>query len=70
MAHLRFIEKNLKVGAAEKTMQAAMAKAFFHYIRESGRDAFSQTELEEAINRALCEFPNYEKLVATLMKER
>jgi DNA ligase-1 len=26
---VRFIEKNLKIGAAEKTMQSALAKAFY-----------------------------------------
>lgn len=28
---VRFIEKNLKIGAAEKTMQAALARAFVIY---------------------------------------
>ena len=64
---IRFIEKNLKIGAAEKTMQSALSKAFHQFL---GSKAFGVQELESAINRALCEFPNYEMLVKTLIARR
>lgn len=33
---IRFIEKNHKIGAAEKTMQSGLAKAFFlHFTKDN-----------------------------------
>ncbi|CAK92216.1 unnamed protein product (macronuclear) [Paramecium tetraurelia] len=58
---IRFIEKNLKIGAAEKTMQAALARAFQLYHKGN-----VEGDYESIINQALCECPNYKKIIDTL----
>lgn len=73
---IRFIEKNLKIGAAEKTMQAALSKAFFDLaypekelakMGEEEKDALL-AEFNFTITRCLCEFPNYKEAISALMK--
>ncbi len=67
---MRFIEKNHKIGAAEKTMQAALAKAFFlHYSKDMkcpNEDEVTVEDFENSINSALCECPNYTLIINSL----
>ncbi|EAS02727.1 DNA ligase I, ATP-dependent protein (macronuclear) [Tetrahymena thermophila SB210] len=70
---IRFLEQNLKIGAAEKTMQAALSKAFFeiaHNIKSNHVYTEQQNQLLEEFNfnitRCLCEFPNYYQVIETL----
>ncbi|KAL4498447.1 hypothetical protein ABPG72_013253 [Tetrahymena utriculariae] len=70
---IRFLEQNLKIGAAEKTMQAALSKAFFeiaHNIKSNHVYTEQQSQLLEEFNfnitRCLCEFPNYYQVIETL----
>lgn len=37
---IRFLESNLKIGAAEKTMQTALTKTFYQYIKQSREESF------------------------------
>ena len=64
----RFIEANHKIGAAEKTMQQSLAKAFFlHSMHDNKRtNDFGVDDFEAYINRALCECPNYGLVVDSL----
>ena len=71
---VRFIEQNLKIGAAEKTMQAALSKAFYELAHDitSGHNYTAHeeeqlTEFNFIVTRCLCEFPNYEKVIDTLL---
>lgn len=73
---IRFIEMNLKIGAAEKTMQAALSKAFFDLAyTEKELAKMTAEEIDTAlgefnftITRCLCEFPNYREAISALMK--
>ncbi|EGR33971.1 hypothetical protein IMG5_028790 [Ichthyophthirius multifiliis] len=72
---IRFLEKNLKIGAAEKTFQAGLSKAFFdlaYFGSQNKNEEFSESdkiELEkfnDNITRSLCEFPNYFQVIEKL----
>jgi len=59
---VRWINKNLKIGVAEATMQAALAKAFC--ILNGGKD---EENFETVIRRCVCEYPNYDQILEGLL---
>lgn len=73
---IRFIEKNLKIGNAEKTMQQGLTKALFNQAHFGNKKApvysagtAQQYEVfQSAIQRALCEYPNYDAVIGTLLE--
>lgn len=81
---VRWLEGNLKIGAAEKTVVSALARAFtytpgdlknfppkiLNYKKTKGESAFTQrfNELEETIKEAVCVFPNYNKIIEALLE--
>jgi DNA ligase-1 len=80
---VRWLQKNLKTGAAEKTMISALARAVVYSPpntictknlvvnskREKGEEWFIEecARVEYAIKEAACEFPNYGAIVNTLL---
>ena len=81
---VRFLEKSLKIGAAEKTMIASLARAFaytpwdknnyppeiINYRKLKGEHAFltHQSNLEIAILEGLWEVPNYDMIIDSLLE--
>lgn len=81
---IRWLQKNLKTGAAEKTVISALARAVVYtpptlvgtkkeclnFKRARGDDVFQEecANLELAIKEAACEYPNYGAIVETLLK--
>ena len=59
---IRWINKNLKIGVAEATMQASLARAFCGLSGGSDEENF-----ENIIKRCVCEFPNYDKILEGLL---
>ena len=80
---VRILEKSLKIGAAEKTMISSLARAFaytpwdrenyppkiINYRKLKGEHTFItlQTNLETAILESLCEVPNYDMIINSLL---
>jgi DNA ligase 1 len=80
---VRWMQKNLKTGAAEKTMISALARAIVYTPpnlvltakevlnakRTMGEDAFIEecARVEHAIKEAACEAPNYGAIVNTML---
>jgi len=79
---VRFVQGNLKIGAAEATMQLALNEAFLvhNYINEETtkmRGKWSsmipdyEKKLEQytnVIKQAICEYPNYDALIQGLIR--
>jgi len=76
---VRWLEKNLKTGAAEKTFISAIARAFAYSppnkktknAKKSLTDVqFAEKcqKIEYDINEAICEFPNYGEIIANLLE--
>lgn len=81
---IRWLEGNLKIGAAEKTVVSALARAFtytpgdlknypptiLNYKKKYGEHQFNErfTQLEEAIKEAVCVFPNYTQMIEALLE--
>lgn len=78
---VRFVQHNLKIGAAEATMQAALFRAFLiksHHDEVEGKKktkpwsaiipdyANKLLKYEEAVKTAICEYPNYDMLIKGL----
>jgi len=59
---VRWINKNLKIGVAEATMQASLAKAFTSLNGLNDEEA-----VETVIKRCVCEYPNYDKILDGLL---
>jgi DNA ligase-1 len=80
---VRWLQKNLKTGAAEKTMISALARAVVYSQpntiltkkpvvnskKDKGEDWFLEecARVEFAIKEAACEFPNYGAIVNSLL---
>lgn len=77
---VRFLQKTLKTGAAEKTVITALARAFaytppnkpglLNQKKKLGEEQFFKLcdEIEYSIKQAICEFPNYGLVIEELMK--
>lgn len=81
---VRWLEGNLKIGAAEKTVVSALARAFtytpgdmknhppkiLNYRKKNGDTEFNNRfeQLEEAIKEAVCVFPNFNKIIEALLE--
>ena len=77
---VRFLQKTLKTGAAEKTVIVALARAIIYTPpnkpgtintkKKLGEQAFLEkcAEAEHSIKQAICECPDYEMLIHELMK--
>lgn len=77
---VRFLQKTLKTGAAEKTVITALARSIVYtppnkpgmlnQKKKLGDEQFFQLcdELEHSIKQAICEFPNYGLVIQELMK--
>ena len=81
---VRWLEGNLKIGAAEKTVVWALARAFTYtpgdldnfppkildYKISKGETKVTERlkQLEEVIQEAVCVFPNYTKIIEALLK--
>lgn len=60
---IRWINKNLKIGVAEATMQASLARAF------CSLNAYKDEEkVEYIIKRCVCEYPNYDTILQGLLE--
>ena len=76
---VRFLQKTLKTGAAEKTVITALARAIVYtppnkagvlnQKKKIGDEEFFKLcdEVEHSIKQAICEFPNYGKVIEALM---
>ena len=76
---IRFLQKTLKTGAAEKTVITALARAIgytppnkpkiLNQKKKLGEDEFFKLcdEIEYSIKQAICEFPNYGRVIEELM---
>ena len=75
---MRWLEKNLKTGAAEKTFISALSRAFgytppnknvINMKKQLGEALFAEKcqKIEFDINEAICEFPNYGEIINTLL---
>ena len=76
---IRFLQKTLKTGAAEKTVITALARAIVYtppnkpkimnQKKKIGEDNFFKLcdEVEFSIKQAICEFPNYGEVIEHLM---
>ena len=76
---VRFLQKTLKTGAAEKTVIVALARAIVYtppnkpkilnQKKKLGETAFLEKcqQVEHSIKQAICEAPDYDKLVEALM---
>lgn len=60
---IRWINKNLKIGVAEATMQSSLARAFASLNNVKDEEYF-----ETIIKRCVCEYPNYDKILESLLK--
>jgi DNA ligase 1 len=63
---VRFIDKNLKIGCAEKSMQAGLTKAIYEFSHFKDENKFMSESMrgdydhyETFVKRALCEYPDY-----------
>lgn len=77
---VRWLQKNLKTGAAEKTVLSALARAItytppnkqplINARKKYGDQLFCETvnQVEYGINEAICECPNYTKVIDTLLE--
>lgn len=76
---VRWLEKNLKTGAAEKTFISALARAvaytppgrgILNQKKTLGEQSFAEKcqRIEFDINEAICEFPNYGEIINTLLE--
>ncbi|CAI2386794.1 unnamed protein product [Moneuplotes crassus] len=81
---IRWLEGHLKIGAAEKTVVSALARAFtytpgdpknfppsiLNYRKKKGETRFNEreAELDETIKEAVCVFPNYDKMIEALLE--
>lgn len=59
---IRWINKNLKIGVAEATMQASLARAF-----TALNEITDEENVEMIIKRCVCEYPNYDKIIDGLL---
>lgn len=70
---VRFVQGNLKIGAAEASMQSSLVKALFD-CRFGGakmREEVYQEKLdcfEKKVKQAYCEYPDYQKMVGCLLE--
>lgn len=78
---VRWLQKNLKIGAAESTVVSALARAFANtpgednyppevisYRKKLGtRFEEKEQELDAVIKEAICEFPNYTLMIESLL---
>ena len=78
---VRWLEKNLKTGAAEKTFISAIARAVaytppnrspvvLNQKKVLGETAFDEKckKIEFDINEAICEVPNYAEIIDTILQ--
>lgn len=78
---VRWLEKNLKTGAAEKTFISALARAVAYTPPNRTPIVMNQKKIlgdaqfaekcqviEFDINEAICEFPNYGEIISTLLE--
>lgn len=76
---VRWLQKNLKTGAAEKTFISALARAIAYSPPGSGiinaRHSLGDSQfygrcayVEHGILEAICEFPNYGEVINSLLK--
>jgi DNA ligase-1 len=78
---VRWLEKNLKTGAAEKTFISALARAIAYTPPNRVPALINQrkilgdyqffdrcSKIEYDINEAICEFPNYGEIINTLLE--
>lgn len=77
---MRWLQKNLKTGAAEKTFISALARAIaytppdkkgkvINAKKSMGEQQFAEkcALIEYGINEAICEYPDYGKIIETLL---
>lgn len=67
---IRWINKNLKIGVAEATMQSALARTFCSLSYDKKYDTnFDEKceKFENIIKRCVCEFPNYDAVIEGLL---
>eukprot|EP00828_Plagiopyla_frontata_P015454 TRINITY_DN2005_c0_g1_i1.p1 TRINITY_DN2005_c0_g1~~TRINITY_DN2005_c0_g1_i1.p1 ORF type:complete len:574 (-),score=59.38 TRINITY_DN2005_c0_g1_i1:74-1795(-) len=60
---IRWVQQNLKIGAAEATMQSALIRALILSKKVTG----SEDEIERVVKQGICEFPDEELVVKILM---
>lgn len=76
---VRWLQKNLKTGAAEKTFISALARAITYSPpnsqivnakKQMGDQPFADkcALIEYGINEAICEFPDYGRIINTLLE--